>query len=336
MPQCCQPFRAGYAALFAQVSGGDAGNEGLVCGALHPATAAESPLNVPPPPAAPARLADLLPGFIAATSFATSNVLSKIVLNAGADVLTLSLFRGLVGIVLLSAWLKVGTPPVPHTPGARWISLGLGVIFAGVVFGLFAAIALVSVPIAILSYFVYPLITGFLGVLFGIERISWRGALAALVAFCGLALMIRANPQDIAWAGVAFAFGSAMCRTAILLITRAKLQDTDPQVTTWYTIFGSTVLFGLVALATWNWQGPHGTFGWAALMGVSVGTTIGILALFTSIKRIGPFRTALVMFLEPLLSTIFSVPMLDEVITPIQALGGAVMLAALVSFQLRR
>jgi len=307
-----------------------------VCGPLHPTAAFEPPLNVPPPPAAPARLADLLPGFIAATSFATSNVLSKIVLNAGADVLTLSLFRGLVGIVLLSAWLKVGTPPVPHTPRARWISLGLGVIFAGVVFGLFASIALVSVPIAILSYFVYPLITGFLGVLFGIERISWRGALAALAAFCGLALMIRANPQDIALAGVAFAFGSAICRTAILLITRATLQDADPQITTWYTIGGSTVLFGLVALATWNWQGPHTTAGWTALMGVSVGTTIGILALFISIKHIGPFRTALVMFLEPLLSTIISAPMLGEVITPIQALGGAVMLAALVSFQLRR
>jgi len=293
-------------------------------------------LNVPSPPAAPARLADLLPGVIAATMFATSNVLSKIVLTSGADVLTLSLFRGLVGVVLLAAWLKIGTPPVPPTPRARWISLGLGVIFAGVVFGLFAAIARVSVPIAILSYFVYPLITGLLGVLFGIERISWRGALAAFAAFCGLALMIRANPQDIALAGVAFAFGSAICRTAILLITRATLQDADPQVTTWYTIVGSTALFGLVALATWNWQGPHTTGGWAALFGVGVGTTISILALFISIKRIGPFRTALIMFLEPLLSTIFSAPVLGEVITPIQALGGAVMLAALVSFQLRR
>jgi drug/metabolite transporter (DMT)-like permease len=148
--------------------------------------------------------------------------------------------------------------------------------------------------------------------------------------------MIRANPEDIALAGVAFAFGSAICRTAILLITRATLQDADPQITTWYTILASTALFALVALATWNWQGPYGTGGWTALMGVSVGTTIGILALFTSIKRIGPFRTALVMFLEPLFSTIFSAPMLGEVITPVQALGGAVMLAALVSFQLRR
>jgi drug/metabolite transporter (DMT)-like permease len=293
-------------------------------------------LNVPPPSAAPARPADLLPGIVAATSFAISNVLSKIVLIDGADVLTLSLSRGLIGIVLLAAWLKIGTPPVPHTPRARWISLGLGIIFAGVVFGLFAAIARVSVPIAILSYFVYPLITGLLGVLFGLERISWRGALAALAAFGGLALMIRANPQDIAWAGVAFAFGSAICRTAILLITRATLQDADPQVTTWYTIVGSTALFALIALATWNWQSPHATGGWAALVGVGVGTTISILALFISIKRIGPFRTALVMFLEPLLSTIFSAPVLGEVITPIQALGGAVMLAALVSFQLRR
>ena len=277
-----------------------------------------------------------MPGIIAATAFASSNVLSKVVLTSGADVLTLSLFRGLMGIVLLAAWLKVGTTPVPHTPRARWISLGLGVVFAGVVFGLFAAIARVTVPIAILSYFIYPLLTGLLGVLFGIERITWRGALAALAAFCGLALMIRANPEDIALAGIAFAFGSAICRTAILLITRATLQDADPQITTWYTIVASTALFGLVALATWNWQGPHGAAGWTAMLGVGVGTTIGILALFTSVKRVGPFRTALVMFLEPLLSTVLSAPLLGEVITPIQALGAAVMLAALVSFQLRR
>jgi drug/metabolite transporter (DMT)-like permease len=294
-------------------------------------------LNAPSITAAPAtRLADLLPGFVTATMFATSNVMSKLVLISGCDVLTLSFFRGLVGIALLAAWFKLGTQPKPHTPRARWISIGLGVIFAGVVFGLFAAFARVAVPIGILSYFIYPLMTGLLGILFGLERISWRGALAALVAFAGLTLMIRANPHDIAWAGVAFAFGSAMCRTAILLITRATLQDSDPQTTTWYTIVASTAVLGLAALVTWNWQGPQTASGWAAMMVVSVGTTVGIMCMFISIKRIGPFRTALVMFLEPLFTTILSAPVLGEVITPAQALGGAVMLAALVSFQLRR
>ena len=103
----------------------------------------------PPEPAT--RAADLLPGVIAASSFAICNVLSKLVLADGADVLTLSVFRGLVGVALMFVWLRVGTPPPPHTPKARWIALGLGVLFAGVVFGLFAAIAIVTVPIAIVT-----------------------------------------------------------------------------------------------------------------------------------------------------------------------------------------
>ena len=68
------------------------------------------------------RLADLGPGILAASMFATSNVLSKLVLNAGADVLTLSLFRGVVGVALLFVWLRVGTPPKPHNPRQRWIA----------------------------------------------------------------------------------------------------------------------------------------------------------------------------------------------------------------------
>ena len=95
-------------------------------------------------------------------------------------------------------------------------------------------------------------------------------------------------------------------------------------------------MLGLAALLTWNWQVPQTAVGWAAMIVVSLGTTIAVPALFVSIKRIGPFRTALIMNLEPLLSTLLSAPALGEVITPVQAIGGGIMLAALVTFQLRR
>jgi probable blue pigment (indigoidine) exporter len=52
--------------------------------------------------------------------------------------------------------------------------------------------------------------------------------------------------------------------------------------------------------------------------------------------RIGPFRTALFMNLEPLLTALGSALFLAQVLTPLQALGGGIMLAALVMFQLRR
>ena len=45
-------------------------------------------------------------------------------------------------------------------------------LFAGIVFGLFKAIELMPVPIAILTYFVYPLLTGIIGALLGIDKLT--------------------------------------------------------------------------------------------------------------------------------------------------------------------
>jgi drug/metabolite transporter (DMT)-like permease len=76
--------------------------------------------------------------------------------------------------------------------------------------------------------------------------------------------------------------------------------------------------------------------GWVALAALSVATTASILFIFVSTMRIGPFRTALIMNLEPLTATILSALVLGEIITPLQAAGSGIMLAALVAFQLWR
>ena len=99
------------------------------------------------------------------------------------------------------------------------------------------------------------------------------------------------------------------------------LQAPIPRSRPGIRILGSTVIFGLLALVTWNWHAPQTAGGWAAIMGSASPTTIAVLALFVSIKRIGPFRSALIMYLEPLLSTVLSAPLLGEFITPL-ASGG--------------
>lgn len=276
------------------------------------------------------------PGVIAATSFAISDAFAKVVFAAGGDVLTLALIRGVVGLGILLVYLRVGPPPKPDTPRTRAIALGLGVLFAAVVYGLFKAIALINVPIAVLTYFAYPLLTGIGGWMFGVERLSWQGALAAMVAFCGLALMIGAYPQHLSALGIALALGAALSRAVFLLVARTELQQADPRMTTWHSLVSSTAIFALAALVTTNWHAPQNAVGWSAVILVSIATASGILMLYVSTSRIGPFRTALIMNLEPLLATLISAPLLGEIISPVQAVGGAVMLGALVAFQLWR
>ncbi len=160
--------------------------------------------------------------------------------------------------------------------------------------------------------------------------------LAALVALLGLALMIGAHPTTLAAAGIVAALAAAGCRVFMLLVTRATLQGTDALLITWNSMLSSTALFSLVALVLLNWQPPETTAGWIWLATLGVTTTTGILGVFGSTMRIGPFRTALFMNLEPPLTAVGSALLLGEVLTPLQMLGGAVMIAALAAFQLRR
>jgi probable blue pigment (indigoidine) exporter len=282
------------------------------------------------------RLYALGPGITAAAAFGVGDTFAKVALAAGADALTLALSRGVVGVGILYCYLRIGTPPIPATPRMRMIALGLGALFAAIVFGLFKAIDLITVPIAVLTYFIYPLLTGIGGALFRIERLSWHGALAAAVAFCGLALAIGAYPHALPVAGVAFGVVAALCRTVFLLVARTELQKLDPRLTTWYSLISSTAIFAIAAIATLDWQAPHTAFGWTAVGIVSICTAVAVLTLYISTVRIGPFRSALIMNLEPLVATALSAMLLGEIMTPLQGLGGAIMLAALVAFQLWR
>ena len=275
------------------------------------------------------------PGIAAGTALGVSDVLIKVVLAAGCDVLTMLSFRSVVGLAFVATWLRFGRKP--HADArVRWISMGIGVLFAGLVFCLFKAIAAIDVPTAILSYFVYPLLTGLSASLAGLEPLRWRGALCAVAAFFGLAVMIGAHPAGLAFAGVAYALGAACCRTGVLLVTRAFLVGADARLTTWYSLVSSTLIFVAMSLATQTWNAPQTTWGWVFLVGLSLATAAGILFIFVSTVRIGPFRTALIMHLEPLTAMILSALALGEVITPIQGVGSAIMLAALVAFQLWR
>ncbi len=98
----------------------------------------------------------------------------------------------------------------------------------------------------------------------------------------------------------------------------------------------SAAIFVLFSLVTHTWNGPQSALGWVAFVCMSVTSTVSVLTIFVSITRIGAFRTALIMNLEPLVSTLASVALLGEVLQPVQAAGGALMLVALCAFQLRR
>ena len=272
------------------------------------------------------------PGVAAAVLLGVSDVLVKIVAAAHCDVLTMLSFRGGVGLAFMTVWLKLGPKPATDTR-IRWVSCGIGALFALLIFCLFKAIELNDVPTAVLTYFVYPLLTGLAASVTGLERLRWQGAVCAIAVFGGLAVMIGAHPAGLSLVGVGYALAAALCRVSVLLVTRAFLVGGDARLTTWYSVIVQTAIFLAISAATRTWQPPQTDFGWVALVAMSVATTVAILFIFVSTLRIGPFRTALITNLEPFVALLLSALLLGDTITPLQGLGSALMLGALVAFQ---
>jgi drug/metabolite transporter (DMT)-like permease len=275
------------------------------------------------------------PVLTTAVMFSIADICGKVALTSGTDVASMLSFRSVIGVGLVFAWLRLGKPAALSL-AATWISIGLGVLLTANMYLLFKAIELAPVSIAILTYFIYPLLTGILGAMTAIDRLSVAGAATALAAFFGLALIIGASPADLAAAGLAAAAGGALCRATMLLITRAALKGADPRVVTWHTMWSSTLGFFALSLLAGSWRWPHGAAGWTAFIGIAFAIPVGIFTLYVSTERIGPFRTALFMNLEPLMTATLGALLLGERLTPVQTLGGVMMIAALCLFQMRR
>ncbi|HWW35004.1 MAG TPA: DMT family transporter [Xanthobacteraceae bacterium] len=234
------------------------------------------------------------PGIAAAAVLGASDVLVKIVAASHCDVLTMLSFRSVIGLAFMAVWLRLGGAAVPANARVRWISIGLGVLLTVLLYCLFEAIDLNDVSTAVLTYFVYPLLTGLAAAVTGLERLRWQGIACALLAFGGLAIMIGAHPAGLVLAGIAFALAAAVCRTGVLIVTRAFLVGADARLTTSYSVIAQAAIFVALSAITQRWQPPQTDAGWAALVGMSLATTAGIVFIFVSTMRVGPFRTALI------------------------------------------
>ena len=87
----------------------------------------------------------------------------------------------------------------------------------------------------------------------------------------------------------------------MLIVTRVYLQGVDARLITWYSLDLARPWCSSALSLLLSWQPPATVVGWIVIVLLGIAITTGILGVFASTARIGPFRTALFMNLEPLL-----------------------------------
>lgn len=208
--------------------------------------------------------------------------------------------------------------------------LFVGVLNSGLPFALYAyALLSISTGLSAILNATAPLFGalvawGWLG-----ERPGrWR-ALGLALGFVGVALLswdkASFKPGGTGWAVLA-CLGATLCYGLAASFTKKYLTGVPPMATATGSQFGATL--ALTAPTLWHWpaQAPSATT-WGAMLAAGVlCTALAYLLFFRLIASAGPSKTLTVTFLIPVFALGYGAWLLQEAISAVMVLGGAVIL----------
>ena len=262
-------------------------------------------------------------------------VLARVAFEDGSNALTVVTVRCVFAALAIGIALRLSGAPAT-APRSRIQLLALGVLFALNVFAFYRSIELLRVPLAILSFYVYPLLSGLFSALAGLERFSRRTLVFGLVSFAGLGLATGASPEAVDPLGLGYAVLAAVLIALLLVVSTRYLSHVDAKGRTFWMMVSTSTLLVCATLAADAVAWPRSATGWWAMAAVCALYAVGLVALFTSATRIGPLRTSLVMNVEPIIAITASWLILGQGLTPTQILGAALVIAGVVGAQAGR
>ena len=263
-------------------------------------------------------------------------VLARFAFEDGSNAATVVSVRCAFAALAIGIALRLSGEQRRTTGRERSLLLVLGLVFALGVFSFYKAIEILRVPLAILTFYVNPLIIGALGALVGFERLSGRILLFALVSLAGLALATGASPEAVDVAGIAYALLAAALTAGILVVSTHRLSHVNAKSRTFWMMTGTSAALAAGTLGGDALMWPRSALGIGAIAGVCILYAIGLVALFTSATRIGPLRTGLAMNLEPIVAIGGSWLLLGQGFTPVQLAGGALVITGVLGAQMSK
>ena len=257
---------------------------------------------------------------------------------ADASGIIVTLFRGVFMVIVLGIVLKV--------TGYRWplpkrlvpLAILNGALMGIMTFGNVGAVEFISIGLAALLFFTFPIMIALLVMAFGIEQVKPVKLFAVVLAFAGLAIVMGVSIGAVDWRGPALSLSAAAACALNAVLFARYFKDVNVFITTFHFSVYALITLGLIGLfMTYTPFGearlPLTMSGWLGAVGVGVLQGIGTPMYLYTIIKIGALRTGVVTNVQPLVSITQAWGIFDELLSLLQALGGCLVLAAIAVMQ---
>ena len=266
-----------------------------------------------------------------AVCFGTLGVFGKLAYRLGITTPQLLSYRFALAALLLWLAAMVIQQPIPPRRSLLGLAIMGGAGYVGQSGSYFSALHFIPASTNALLLYTFPVVVTLLAALLFREALGWVKLAACGLAFFGTLLVVEAQLHAAPPIGIVLGLGSAAFYSGYILYGSRLLPGLPPVSATATIMTSAAVVWGLFAAATGQlgvaWTTPR-----VALMGsfALLGTTIPVLTFILGLRLVGPSRAAILSTFEPASTVLLAVIILGELASPLQYLGGALIIASVV------
>jgi drug/metabolite transporter (DMT)-like permease len=265
-----------------------------------------------------------------AVAFALANTSASVAYHGGSNPLTVAAIRFLLPAGTLVVWLRMNGVPLSLPARDGWVAVALGVVTAVYSWALLTAIGAIPLALAVLVFYLFPLVATVILAVCGWEKFGWPTIAAIVLAFAGVTLALDPHGGRLDFAGVALALGAALGLGIVIAVSSRVFRAGDSRPVTLYIAAVAALVLIVLCAAHGEFVLPQTGFGWLGFVGTSVFYAFAMIAFFIAISMIGPVRVSLLSYAEPVVAAGLGVTLLGETLVPVQIIGIALVITALV------
>ena len=265
--------------------------------------------------------------------FGSAVTVSRFAYDAGASGIVVATFRTIIVIVVLAAAIKLSHLRWSLPRAIVPLVILSGVLMTGSTYGIIGAVEFISVGLASLLFFTFPVMIAVIVMALRIEQFSASKLFAITLAFIGLTAMLESSIGNVDWRGTAFALVAAVSTAVNTIMIAHYFQRLSVLVLMLHLSIVTLIVLLLIVAAVGDVRLPNDPAGWAGVFGVAMFHAVGMPMFYAAIARIGALKASMAINVQPVTSIFEAWALFDEVLSILQAIGGALVLVAIALMQ---
>ena len=270
------------------------------------------------------------PKLMMALSMAIFGTLGPFTRNIAVSSGELALYRAVMATIMIGGFLLVTKQKLTMKGLGKELIL---LLLSGIAMGfnwilLFQAYHYTTISIATLSYYFAPVLVTILSPILFREKLTKKGILCFLMSTVGMGLIIGVGGGgENNLIGILYGLGAAVLYATVILLNKSIKSVAGIHRTFLQFIAAVLVLLPYVLLTSGVQLSLLDQTGWVCLLVVGIlHTGITYCLYFTSLKDISGQHAAILSYIDPLVAVLVSLVVLKEAMTPLQILGGVLIL----------